>query len=385
MSISEPQTHENTPNANGTEPHFKPGAPIPWFARQPINDADTLLDLRYLCRGGGMLVIAPSGLGKSTLSIQIAILWSCGRSALGITTKRPLRILVVQAEDDQGDCTEMSQMIDYLGLDDDQLKLVEQNTEVIRCNDLSGKEFIKALKAKLQEARDVGAPFDLIIINPYSTYLGEDVLDAAKNIQFLNCLLNPVLSYFKVGVVVIHHTPKTTYTKFEKFNAWDFQYAGAGSASMTNWARAILVIVPQEHDEKVFMFVAAKRGKRLQHWDTVIRYFKHADSTQVMQWLEVTEQEKKDAKDAKKKKGSTKVRPSIDEIILKCVSLTDWLTQTRIYEIAQEQFGKGNCGEDRVDKAIKQGVIEDKLSWRKSSKTVSKPLPEYIRNNPNTL
>ncbi|MEI9893776.1 MAG: hypothetical protein WDN28_07705 [Chthoniobacter sp.] len=39
-------------------------------------------------------------------------------------------------------------------------------------------------------------------------------------------------------------------------------YAGAGSADITNWARAAVIIDPT-HAPHVFKFIAAKRGARV--------------------------------------------------------------------------------------------------------------------------
>lgn len=383
--MTPPKPQENTQQsngANGDEPRFVAGNPITWFARQPINHDSTLLDLRFLCRGGGMLIVAPSGQGKSTLSIQIAILWSCGKPAFGITTGRARRILIVQSEDDQGDCTEMSEMVHHLGLTPEQITEVEKNTELVRCNNLSGAKFIAALALRLQEAKDDGHPFDLVIINPYSTYLGDDVLDAKANSDFLIHKLNPVLSRFGVAIVIIHHTPKTNWAKdFNKLNDWDFQYAGAGSAQMVNWARAMLVIVPQPHNSRVFMFVAAKRGKRLELWnDSITRYFKHSEPGEVLRWIDATAQECSAAQDAKKKKqGIAQNFAKVDEIIQKCVSLTDWRSEVRVYEIGQKVFGFGNCGRKKVHDALKQGVLDDSVNDRQTKRSTGKDLPEYIR------
>jgi hypothetical protein len=85
------------------QPRFKAGHPLAWYAEQPIDHNQTLLGNRYLCRTGGMFVVAPSGIGKSTFSIQLAVLWCCGVVAFGIKPKKALRILIVQSEDDQGD------------------------------------------------------------------------------------------------------------------------------------------------------------------------------------------------------------------------------------------------------------------------------------------
>src|SRR6266852_145470 len=72
-----------------------------------IFDADNLLGKRFLCVEGGMLFVGPSGIGKSSANVQQDILWSLGRSAFGIRPARPLRILCVQAENDDGDLAEM--------------------------------------------------------------------------------------------------------------------------------------------------------------------------------------------------------------------------------------------------------------------------------------
>ena len=57
----------------------------------------TLLGNRFLCRGGAMLFIGPSGIGKSSASIREDILWSIGRPAFGIAPRGPLRLLVIQS------------------------------------------------------------------------------------------------------------------------------------------------------------------------------------------------------------------------------------------------------------------------------------------------
>jgi hypothetical protein len=48
------------------------GGSVLAFADRPIDHEATLLGDRFLCRGGGMFIVAPSGQGKSTLSVQLA-------------------------------------------------------------------------------------------------------------------------------------------------------------------------------------------------------------------------------------------------------------------------------------------------------------------------
>src|SRR5476651_1066826 len=68
----------------------------------------TLLGNRFLCVGGGMLFVGPSGIDKSSASVQQDMLWALRREAFGIRPARPLRILCVQAENDDGDLGEMA-------------------------------------------------------------------------------------------------------------------------------------------------------------------------------------------------------------------------------------------------------------------------------------
>src|SRR5258708_35494589 len=99
------------------------------FSKMEINERDTLLGDRWLCRGGMAFIVAPSGQGKSVMSIQAAILWACGIDAFGIRPEKPtgLKILIVQAEDDEGDVIEMSRTINHLGLSEAQKRLVDGN------------------------------------------------------------------------------------------------------------------------------------------------------------------------------------------------------------------------------------------------------------------
>jgi RecA-family ATPase len=117
----------------------------------------------------------------------------------------------VQSEDDEGDCTEMAQMMNHLGLTEAQKENVARNSELIRCNDLVGFKFIEALRERLQTVKDDGHPFDLVIINPYSVYLGTDVKDTEACTRFLNQWLNPILTEFDIAAILIHHRAKTNF------------------------------------------------------------------------------------------------------------------------------------------------------------------------------
>jgi hypothetical protein len=65
------------------------------YAQMDVPQEETLLGNRWLCRGGGALIVAPSGQGKSVLTAQASILWGCNKPAFGIKPSRPLRSLIL--------------------------------------------------------------------------------------------------------------------------------------------------------------------------------------------------------------------------------------------------------------------------------------------------
>lgn len=262
--------------SNGTVPALAPLIPLMDICPNGPDATKTVLGHRFLCVGGSMLYVGPSGIGKSSASVQQDMLWALGRPAFGIRPARPLRILTIQAENDDGDLYEMREGVCRgLQLSAEDVAAVRDrvyyDTECTR----TGAEFLSYVEARLSQGR-----FDLLRIDPFLAYLGGDVNSAADTALFLRNGLNPLLSKHGVACIVNHHTLKVTNRDTSNWRGSDWMYAGAGSADITNWARAILVIEPT-HASHVFRFIAAKRGSRI-GWvndegkKEVTRHFCHA-------------------------------------------------------------------------------------------------------------
>jgi hypothetical protein len=56
------------------------GPSIAELSERIVKEEDTLLGDRFLCRGGGMMIVAPSGQGKSSMSFQMATLFSAKKN-----------------------------------------------------------------------------------------------------------------------------------------------------------------------------------------------------------------------------------------------------------------------------------------------------------------
>jgi len=313
------------------------------YARREIPEEEILLGNRYLCRGGGLIIAAPSGCGKSVLAVQCAILWSAGLAAIGIRPTRPLRCLVVQAEDDRGDIIEMTRMVNYLGLTKEQRGLVEQNCHLEFVNDLTGDAFLDCLGGFLEQR-----PFDLVFLNPYTAYLGADIKEDKANSHFLRNRLNPLLSQHRAGAVIIHHTPKTNHRDTTNWRATDWMYAGAGAAVLTNWARAYLVLEPTDI-AGVYRFIAAKREKRT-GWDEPELLFAHSNDEDKLLWVPANREQIALAKTAKKK----------PEDLLELIPMIDPILQEQLFEDAQ----KHGFGADRKVRGILKILLNDSKIYK---------------------
>ena len=304
-----------------------------------------------------MFVVAPSGMGKSTFSLQAAVLWCCGLIAFGIKPSKALRILIIQSEDDDGDCTEMASVMNHLGLTSEQKELVAENSEVIRCNDLVGKKFVDAIRYRLDEARIAAKPFDLVIVNPYGSYLGADVKDYNAGAKFLQEWVNPLLNEFGCGIILIHHTPKTNFQNTDKYSIWDWSYYGAGTAVITNWARSILVIKPQTDDMSVFKFIAAKRGKRIgDEWDgSFERYFAWSSKPGLLRWEDATAEQI-----AVATAYASKIKSVDSDEALKQVPLIGAELKTAVVEKIRKNCGVGkNTAREALNQLIVDGKVFD--------------------------
>ena len=209
--------------------------------------------------------------------MQMLLLWCCQKPAFGIHPSRPLRILVIQSEDDDNDIIEMSRMINRLGLSRDEITLVQLNSHIEWVNDVGTAQFFADLESFL-----IQFPCDLLIINPYSAYQPE-VIDEKSNNDFLRVNLSRLMTLYDFGVLLVHHTPKTHFQKLDAFNWWDFMYGMAGGASLTNWSRGILFIQPSEL-VGTYRFIAAKRFEKT-GWPEREIYFSHSLQSDSPLWV----------------------------------------------------------------------------------------------------
>ncbi len=334
--------------------------------RPPAYDLDELLRNRYICRGGGLLLCGLTGIGKSTWTIQAAIKWALGLPHCGIEPTRPLKSLIFQSENDDGDLFEMCDGVCAgLNLTQEQIESVKQMVMIVREDQRTSFTFInQVLRPILEQEKP-----DLVWIDHALAYLGGDASNQAEVSKFLRNGLNPLLREFRCGCVVVAHGNKPPTGK-EKggWQAGDHAYAATGSIEWANWARAVLVI-RSIGSYTEFELIAGKRGGRLGWTDdaneTVYTKFIRQDKRPgVIFWSEIAGEDLISSGRPKQYTG--------DELLT--VLPPEGLTTTEWFDEAKREFGISERNFYLLKKQLvdKEQLVQDAISkkWQPYDETL---------------
>jgi ABC-type transport system involved in cytochrome c biogenesis ATPase subunit len=250
-------------------------------------DPTTILgNHRWLCKGGSLLIVGQSGTGKSSLMMQAAVHWCLGRDFFGIKPAKPLRAIVLQAENDQGDISEALQdVIAGAYIDSAERSQLKDALAIYRDTVSTGTTFTKALRDLV-----VSHQADIVFVDPLLSFAGIDVSDQEQASKFLRHDLAPILLETGAVLVAMHHTgkPKASADKEGQTTA-DLAYAGLGSSEFTNWFREVAVLFRCQGEEPIYKFGLTKRRSRagLKDHENQFKgeiYIRHAAEKGVIRW-----------------------------------------------------------------------------------------------------
>jgi hypothetical protein len=241
---------------------------------------------RWLCKGGSMLIVGQSGTGKSSLMMQAAVHWCLGRDFFGIKPAKPLRAVVLQAENDAGDISEALQdVIAGAYLDSDERATLRDHLAIFRDTVSTGTTFTAALRQLVIDQKA-----DIVFVDPLLSFAGIDVSDQEQASKFLRHDLAPILLETGAVLVAMHHTgkPKAASDK-EGHTVADLAYAGLGSSEFTNWFREVAVLFRCQGEEPIYKFGLTKRRGRAGLKDHANQfkgeiYIRHAAEKGVIRW-----------------------------------------------------------------------------------------------------
>lgn len=222
-------------------------------------DHSILLGNRYLNRGDGGVLVGTSGIGKSSIEKQMAVMWALGRSCFGIQPNGCLRSLMIQAEDSDGDIAEVRTSLQHgLKLSPADIQKIHDSVLIFTDRKNRGDAFL----ANSSHLIDDFDP-DIVWINPLQAFMAGDVTRAEDLGKFLREGLNGFHSDPpSFGYILVHHTTKPATGKDRAERLWhEVMYDMAGGAEIINWARFIMSLRPSAQEGE-FNLVLAKRGKR---------------------------------------------------------------------------------------------------------------------------
>ena len=225
----------------------------------PTDDPTVLVGKarRWLCQSYAVSIVGFSGTGKSSLMMQIATSWALGQPCFGLDPVRPLRTLILQSENDFGDCSEAFQGSTIKMTLGDKAKLRE-NLAIVRDSKHIGSAFPAFLESLIERHKA-----DVVWIDPLLAYAGFDIADQSLTTDWLRNQVDPVLKRTKAALIYMHHTTKPkSVDDLDNMTPSQLAYLGAGSAEWVNYSRDAGFLYRTKGEPARYKFGFSKRASR---------------------------------------------------------------------------------------------------------------------------
>lgn len=317
----------------------------------------------WLRKGHAACLVSVAGVGKSVISLQLALSWAVGKACFGIEPTRPLRIGVFSFEDDERENAEFRAAFrkgfPREGWTPDEVERALACVDFIDLEGRADERFAEAL-VELQHEK----PRDLYVINPLGDVADEtDLTDNTSAKHFFKRVLDPVIKgtadpATSCGLLLVHHTgkaPKAASDRSSFMRGAFAQYDASGASALMNWTRSSLLVAPTD-DPRDFILLGAKRQARLGWRDaegkpTNQRFISHSDD--ITFWVDTPEDRVRKLAEGSKTKAA--VDPKADAIKLAnhLRGLEAAVSLTNARQIAQQLFGqaRGNTAFDTVSRS----------------------------------
>jgi hypothetical protein len=215
-------------------------------------------------------VVAPTGIGKSVLTMQLSTAFACGKETIGFRPNRAYKVLVIQCEDSDQDIALMRDG-SFAHLTDNEKKQVLENLVFIRLS-MAGTPFFAALHTYCEQYKP-----DVIFINPLLRFYGGDPMNTESVIEFLN-QCDEILNKYNCGMILVNHTIKQS--KLTRNNQADTSYASFGASAWSNAFRDTIEIRRSNNDG----YFKLLSGKRSSKWGWKEQYIQHSGISTLPYW-----------------------------------------------------------------------------------------------------
>jgi RecA-family ATPase len=262
---------------DGLEPYKPKGNSPTGYFEKNITNHDILLGNGFLERESAALLAGPSGIGKSSIAMQMGCSWSCAKPAFDFVPPRELRIVMVQHEDSQNDLSRQSAIVISDGLDKE---IIRKNFWIETVRGQIGTSAIKIMRDLV-----IWWHADLLILNPLTAYHDGDISQNRDNVKFLYGELGRLLSDLRIALFAFHHKGKPP--RENKNNREDvyheIMYEVLGGSVLTNFFRGIITVSPIPNSA-VYKFTVAKRFEE-SGWPLTTQQYKWHDDRSKRLWV----------------------------------------------------------------------------------------------------
>jgi hypothetical protein len=222
------------------------------------NDPKSLIGNRWLCECSSLLITGPTGVGKSSFIMTLAVDWALGERPFGLAPARPLKTLIIQAENDEGDLvTPLQGLLSSRNLSKEQISELNKRIIFKQVATKTGTTFADYLRAQVEKHKP-----DIVIADPLLSYAGCGVSDQEKMTTFLRTDIQPILNETGVILAFVHHTGKPPKKKADADEERRSLYDSLGSTDLTNWAREVVMVSYEDWENRIFKLEFQKRAKR---------------------------------------------------------------------------------------------------------------------------
>jgi len=212
------------------------------------------------------VLVAPSGSGKSLLTLQIGIACAMGRNWAGWRPRRAFRVLVINSEDDKDEIQRRLlaatyRMSDVLNGDPDayieNFGMIDATnaSAVIAKLDPRSKQLVNTAHHDEVIYTIQQGNFDLVFVDPFAETFSADE-NSNNELKQAGIMWRAVARETKTGICLIHHTKK-----YSQQMAGDVD-AARGAGALIGIARIVSTLFPMTTKEAEAMLGQEKKTQR---------------------------------------------------------------------------------------------------------------------------
>jgi len=230
-----------------------------------FDDSDCYMGDRVIAASQGISFLGAGGIGKSRLTLQLAISMCLGIPFMGFETRRAkgLRWLIIQTENSNRRYHfDLKKMVKGMGLTDGQIRQLSEcifihtiETEQDGFLDLADSETVKELKALVAAINPTFVMFD-----PLNSFSSEDI-NSDKEMRAVCVAISQITKFKNPNRVpfIVHHA-LTGKQGAAKAVGWDKASFGRNSKALYAWARSQINVAPRDPENENLLIMTCGKN-----------------------------------------------------------------------------------------------------------------------------